>query len=121
MANLALEPGEPVDFVVRGDCMPALPDGETVRVRRQRLYLPGDVLVIRRSNHWSAHRFLGYAPSAHGIVALTQADDALERDPAAVITAIVGRAQSRVTPRQRLTALRNYARALMRRVAEVLR
>jgi hypothetical protein len=101
--------------------MQALKDGEPVRVRRQRLYLPGDVLVMRRSSHWNAHRFLGYAPSAHGLVALTQADDALERDPAGLVTAIVGRAQCRVTRRERLTALRNYARALIRRLAEVSR
>jgi hypothetical protein len=92
-----------------------------VRVRRQRLYVPGDVLVIRRSNHWNVHRFLGYAPSARGIVALTQADDALEPDPAGVVTAIVGRAQCRVTTWQRLTALRNYTRALICRIAEVSR
>jgi hypothetical protein len=52
--------------------------GASVRVRRQRFYLPGDVVVVRRSDHWNAHRFLGYAPSVHGVVALTQADDATE-------------------------------------------
>ncbi|MBT8468779.1 MAG: hypothetical protein KJN97_08520, partial [Deltaproteobacteria bacterium] len=68
---------------------------------------------------WNAHRFLGYAPSVHGIVALTQSDDAAERDPAALASAIVGRASCEVGASERLNALGKYARALFRRVAGV--
>ena len=87
-----------------------------MRVRRQRVYLPGDVVVVRRRDHWNAHRFLGYAPTVRGIVALTQADDAAERDPAAPARAIVGRAQCGVMASERVAAFGKYARALMRRV-----
>ncbi len=94
-------------------------DGESVQVRRQRLYLPGDVIVVRRRDHWNVHRFLGYAPSVHGLVALTQADDASERDPAALASAIVGRARCDVRASDRLAALGKYARAMILRVAGV--
>ena len=119
MAHLGLRVGESVDFVIRGDCMQVFGNGESVRVRRQRLYLPGDVVVVRRRDYWNVHRFLGYAPSVHGAVALTQADDAAERDPAALLNAIVGRAQCGVTTSDRVAAFGRYARALIRRVVEV--
>jgi hypothetical protein len=118
LENLRLRPGESVDFEVRGDCMEALDDGTCVCVRRQRFYLPGDVVVVRRTDYWDAHRFLGYAPSVHGVVALTQADDVAVRDPAAVVSAIVGRAQCEVTASDRVTAFGKYARALIRRLTE---
>lgn len=119
MANLGLRLGESAEFAVRGGCMKAFRNGESVRVRRQRMYLPGDVIVVRRRDHWNAHRFLGYAPSVHGLVALTQADDAAERDPAALASAIVGRAQCEVRTSDRLAAFSDYARAMIRRVAGV--
>jgi len=116
--SLGLQPGESVDFVVCGDCMRGVDHGDSVPVRKQRVYLPGDVVVVRRRDHWSAHRFLGYAPSMHGIVALTQADEAAERDPAALVGAIVGRAQRGVSSFDRIAALCRYARALVIRLAE---
>ena len=119
MASLSLGHGESVEFSVRGACMRSIGDGESVHVRRQRLYLPGDVIVVRRRDHWNAHRFLGYAPSVHGLVALTQSDDAAERDPAALASAIVGRAMCEVSASDRLVALGKYARAMIRRAAGV--
>jgi len=119
LENLRLRLGESVDFEVRGNCMRVLDHGARVPVRRERFYLPGDVVVVRRSDHWNAHRFLGYALSVHGVVALTQADETAERDPAALASAIVGRAQCGVTASDRVTAFGKYARALIRRVAEV--
>lgn len=119
MENLRLRLGESVDFEVRGNCMRVLDHGVRVPVRRERFYLPGDVVVVRRSDHWNAHRFLGYALSVHGVVALTQADETAERDPAALASAIVGRAQCGVTASDRVTAVGKYARALIRRIAEV--
>ncbi len=98
--------------------MQILVNGESVAVRRQRFYLPGDVVVVRRCDHWNAHRFLGYALSVHGVVALTQADEAVRRDPAALVTAVVGRAECGVTVRDRVTALGKYARALLHRLIE---
>lgn len=118
LASLYLRPGESVDFEVRGTCMRVFDDGESMHVQRQRLYLPGDVIIVRRRGHWNAHRFLGYAPSVHGVVALTQADDAIEPDPAALASAIVGRARSEVRSADRLAALRKYAHAMIRRLAQ---
>lgn len=116
VGSLSLRPGESIEFTIRGDCMAPLVDGAAVRVRRQRLYVPGDVLVVRRRDHWNAHRFLGYAPSTRGIVALTQADDAQARDPAALANAIVGRARCQVRLSERLTALGKYSQAMLRRL-----
>ena len=118
VGSLSLRAGESIEFTIRGDCMAPLVDGAAVRVRRQRLYLPGDVVVVRRRDHWNTHRFLGYAPSPHGIVALTQADDAKERDPAAPAKAIVGRARCEVRPSERVGALGKYFLALLRRTIE---
>lgn len=101
--------------------MRVLKDGEGLRVRKQRWYVPGDVVVVRRRDYWDAHRFLGYAPSVHGALALTQADDANERDPAAPLSAIVGRAHCRVAVSDRLAALRKYARALIARLEKMSR
>lgn len=101
--------------------MQVLDDGASMPVRRQRLYVPGDVVVVRRRDHWTAHRFLGYAPSVHGVVALTQADDAAQRDPAALASAIVGRAQCPVGTLDRVAALGKFGRALIRRVAGIRR
>ncbi len=119
MANLGLQLGESLEFAIRGSCMNAFADGASVRVRRRRVYLPGDVVVVRRRDHWNAHRFLGYAPSVHGLLVLTQADDATERDPAALASAIVGRAQCETRVSDRLAALGKYALAMIRRIAEL--
>ena len=116
MANVGLRHGESVNFTVRGNCMQILVNGESVAVRRQRFYLPGDVVVVRRRDHWNAHRFLGYALGVHGVVALTQADEAVSQDPAALARAIVGRAECGVTLPDRVTALGRYARALLLRM-----
>lgn len=114
--SLGLGFGESMSFTVRGNCMAALQDGESVAVRRHRFYLPGDVIVVRRRDHWNAHRFLGYAPSVHGVVALTQADASRERDPAALANAIVGRARCQVRLSERLAALGKYSEAMLRRL-----
>jgi len=116
LAKLGLRYGESVDFTIRGRCMPGLAD--QVRVRRQRIYVPGDVVIVRRRDHFTAHRLLGYAPSARGIVVLTQADDAAAPDPAALASTIVGRAEHDVTLLQRLRALRQYLGALITRLLE---
>jgi hypothetical protein len=115
LANLGLRLGETVDFTVRGACMRGVESGEVLGCRRQRLYWPGDVVVVRRRDHWNVHRFLGYAPTQRGMVALTQADDASERDPVAPTSAIVGRARCPVTASERAFALGKFAHALMRR------
>lgn len=116
LGDLGLRHGEVVEFVVRGECMRSLTNGEAVRVRRRKIYAPGDVVVVRRDNYWDAHRFLGYAPSAHGIVAVTQADRAADADVVSAATAIVGRVECDVTLADRRGALKKYAKATVRRV-----
>lgn len=121
LSSLGLQPGESVDFEVRGECMKVSWNPQAVRVHRRRVYLPGDVVLVRRRDHWNAHRFLGYAPSARGLLVLTQADDSDSRDPGAPAGAIVGRVDCEVTARDRLTATWRYARALMGRAAGTVR
>lgn len=120
LSSLGLQPGECLDFEVRGKCMNVSWNPQAVTVRRQRVYLPGDVVLVRRRDHWNAHRFLGYAPSARGLLVLTQADDSDVRDPGAPAGAIVGRADCAVTARDRLIATWRYARVLMGRAAEAV-
>jgi len=116
-SSLGLAVGESADITVRGTCMRSLNDGSTVSVCRQHRYLPGDVVVVRRGDHWNAHRFLGYAPSVQGLVALTQADDSAEPDPAAAVAQIVGRVQCEVRASDRAAAVARYTRALGWRLA----
>ena len=121
LANLGLRLGESVDFTVRGACMRGLEAGDVLAVRRQRVYWPGDVVVVRRRDHWNAHRFLGYVPTGRRIVALTQADDATQRDPVALASAIVGRTRHHVTASERTIAFARFARALIHRVTRAAR
>lgn len=113
---MRLRQGELLEFAIRGECMAPLTDGESVRVTGRKIYAPGDVVVVRRNAYWDAHRFLGYAPSVHGIVALTQADSASRADVASTRTAIVGRVECRVTLMDRCRALGQYAKATVQRV-----
>jgi hypothetical protein len=117
--RLGLAVEDAADFTVRGNCMSALRDGETVSVYRQRFYLPGDIVVVRRRDHWNIHRFLGYAWSTHGFAALTQADDANTADPAAKSSRVLGRAGCEVRITDRAVAVARYARAVCKRILEV--
>lgn len=96
--------------------MESLTTGEAVRVQRRKIYAPGDVVVVRRNDYWDVHRFLGYAPSVHGIVVLTQADSAIRADVSSATTAIVGRVECDVTLADRGRSLKKYAKAAVRRV-----
>ncbi|MDH3622974.1 MAG: hypothetical protein OEQ49_03805 [Myxococcales bacterium] len=114
--DLELRHGDVVEFVIRGSCMPSLTSGDPVRVKKRKIYAPGDVVVVRRSDYWDAHRFLGYAPTARGMVVLTQADSALHPDVVSMPTAVVGRVECDVTLADRGGALGKYAKAIVRRV-----
>ena len=116
MSRLAIERAETLRIRVRGHCMHGLADGELVPVRRRRVYLPGEILLVRRADHFSAHRFLGYAWSRRGWLALTRADDAGRADPAAPIDRIEGSVRRAVTLRERARAARWYAQALLDRL-----
>lgn len=115
--SLGLRNGETVRLEVRGRCMRGPADGETVLVRRQPLYFPGDVVVVRGRDRWSAHRFLGYIPTRHGWAVLTRADASRSADPAARVARVVGRAKCEVTHGDRFEALQRYVQAVVERLA----
>lgn len=120
LGGLGLRRGEVASFVVRGSCMPALSDGSRVRVRKRSLYLPGDIVVVRRNQHWNVHRLLGYAPSrANGWLVLTQADDSGHPDPPSGTSMITGQVLGKVTMRDRVLAIARYVKALWLRVESV--
>ena len=114
--NLGLRHGEAIELRVRGMCMRGLEDGSRIRVTRRRFYLPGDVVVVRRRDHWNAHRFLGVAPSREGWLVLTSADYGAGHDPPCALRQLVGRAEQPVTFPDRLRALRIYVRVSLERV-----
>ncbi len=116
--NLGLSHGEAIDVRVRGMCMRGLEDGAQIRVRRRRFYLPGDVVMVRRMDHWNVHRLLGVAPGRHGWLVLTSADFGARHDPPRPVQELVGRVEHPVTFRERLRALGGYFRASMQRVLE---
>ena len=91
-----------------------LDDGARVRVERRRFYVPGDVVVVRRRDHWNVHRFLGYAWCPRGLLALTRADDSTEHDPPALAGRIMGRADVPVTLLDRFRATRDFVVACSR-------
>ncbi len=114
--HLGLHRGESLRFRVRGDCMPGLADESHVTVRKQRFYLPGDVVVVRRSDHWNVHRFLGYALGRHGWIALTRADRATAADPAIQIDRLEGSVTQSVPLPERAKAFGCYLGALQQRL-----
>ena len=116
LGNLGLRQADVLEFRIRGECMPSLTHGESVRVQRRKTYAPGDVVVVRRNDYWNAHRFLGYALTGRGIVAVTQADSAARADAPSLTTAIVGRVQCEVTLADRGLAFGRYARAVVKRI-----
>ena len=118
--HLSLRRGESLRFVVRGNCMPGLPDETSVTVTKRLFYLPGDVVVVRRRDHWNVHRFLGYALGPRGWVALTRADRATASDPASRIERIEGSVTQSVPVLQRARAFGHYFSALRERFGRTL-
>lgn len=90
--------------------------GDSLRVRRRRLYWPGDVVVVRSRDCWISHRFLGYALGRRGLIVLTQADSSRHADPAARVNRVAGRVDCQVSRSDRALAVRRYGRALLQRL-----
>lgn len=105
---------DPISFRIRGACMtPALADGTEVSVRARRFYFPGDVLVFRtRAGELAAHRMLGWRRAA----VVTKGDGCEVHDPPVARDAILGAADVPVRVRDRVNALRQYARIVLRRL-----
>lgn len=80
-------------MTIRGDCMkPVLFDGETIRVTKKRVYLPGDILVFQgAARNFTCHRFLGYALTLKGIRVMTKADNGDQCDGLVQIKDIIGK------------------------------
>lgn len=84
---------EPLLVPISGDCMsPWLRDGMRVRVQAERIYRPGDVVVIRTADgRWLAHRVIGVFRKRRQWWWLTQADMADRPDQAVLRQWILGR------------------------------
>jgi hypothetical protein len=104
----------PVPLRIRGGCMvPALDDGSAVMVRARRFYFPGDVLVFRtNAGTLAAHRVLGWRPSA----LVTKGDHCEIHDAPVPQHAIVGAVEQPVRLRQRVRAMAEFARIVVRRL-----
>jgi Peptidase S24-like len=85
---------EPLEIVVRGDCMaPGIQDGDRIRVIPGRFYWPGDVVVFRgAAGRLTAHRLLGYRPGAGGLALVTRGDSCAVHDAPVRLNAVLGRA-----------------------------
>lgn len=83
----------PVTVQVTGACMRgAIPQGNDVRLERNALYWPGDIVTFRRRNdEMVSHRFLGYLKGRSGWLALTLADNAKLSDSPVSLGDVLGR------------------------------
>ena len=106
---------EPVTLRVRGLCMtPALDDGTEVLVRARRFYVPGDVLVFRtNAGDLAAHRLLGWRRAGF----VTKGDGCEIHDAPVARHAILGAVELPVRMRDRVRALRELAKIIVRRLA----
>ena len=83
----------PVCVRVSGECMaPLLESGAMIHVIRQRVYWPGDPVVIHAlDGRLLVHRLLGGYSKGRGWRWLTQADNALRPDAAVPGERLIGR------------------------------
>lgn len=111
---------------VVGPCMePTLSDGDEVWLLNSRRMLPGDLVLTQTlTGQKSVHRLLGVRPSRVGLVAITQADNSNEPDPALPLDRVFGRVDVSVSARQRVGAVHSYCLSLLgtlRRIASTKR
>lgn len=125
----ALAADGPMTLVVDGQCMgDSLPDGSQVRVARQRIYWPGDIVVYGRGDgKLVSHRLLGLLPGITGWLVLTTADNAAEPDMPTSLSRVVGKVLSvdgeptSCPPGTRLLAVLRYVAAASLFVAGKIR
>lgn len=118
-----LAASEPVSLTVNGSCMrPTLADGDRIRVRSTRCYLPGDLLAFRRSDgRLLVHRLLGYTIGRRGLRILASGDRLSREDEPVALTQVVGRViaighhRTSVQWVARLRAVLDYLRVTLRR------
>jgi SOS-response transcriptional repressor LexA len=90
----ALVAEAPLRMQVRGGCMlPTLSDGTWIEVQSQRVYWPGDVLVLLAwDGRVLVHRLLMVYPRRSGWRWLTAADAATRPDASVARSKIIGKA-----------------------------
>jgi len=83
----------PVKVRISGICMiPLINDGADIQVSRQRIYLPGDILIKRtHDGRLVAHRLIGCYPRKGGLHYVTRADNAGNADAAIAASQIIGK------------------------------
>ncbi|MFL6246629.1 MAG: S24/S26 family peptidase [Thermoanaerobaculia bacterium] len=115
MNRSVLESFGSLPFRIRGACMaPAVADGETVTVHARRFYFPGDIVVFRtRAGDLAAHRMLGWRRAA----IVTKGDGCEVHDPPVPHDAILGAVDVRVKARDRVKAVLQLGRIVLRRLA----
>jgi len=83
---------QPLAVHVRGSCMtPLLADGARINIRPYSRYWPGDVVVIRSSAGFNAHRVLGYLPTLSGLRIVTRGDHSAAADRPRAVADVLGR------------------------------
>jgi len=105
-------------------CMsPVIPEGAELRVRRHRLYWPGDVVVFRRHDgRLLVHRVIGWYYRESRWKLMTRADNASSADAAITAEHIVGAvshvngAAWRVPLPHRLHAINQFAGISLARI-----
>jgi hypothetical protein len=104
----------PLSLRIRGACMtPALDDGTNVLVRARRFYFPGDVLVFRtNAGDLAAHRMLGWRRAA----LVTKGDGCEIHDAPVARHAILGAIEVPIALRDRVRAIREFARIVLHRL-----
>jgi len=82
LTDMLTEKGEAFTLRIRGGCMqPLIIDRARVTVKRQAVYLPGDVVAYQNGiGQFVCHRFLGYVLWRNGWRAMTRTDNAPQAD-----------------------------------------
>lgn len=95
LSRTLLAHGYSVRFRASGRSMfPAIADGETVEVVPDASPIPGDVILFATDDSLLAHRVVRASPTA----IVTRGDACFETDRPAVVTTVLGRIASVITP-----------------------
>lgn len=98
----------------------ALPCGSEVRVRKQSVYWPGDIVLFARGDgQLVSHRMLGYLPGRTGWLVLTQADAESHPDPVIPASRVLGAVEA-INGQPARCSLRWRVRSLARFVSGTL-
>jgi len=125
-ALTALPNGQELTLTVRGDSMlPALEDGDRVRVTRSKMAWPGDIVLVPIGDRLVMHRMLGLRLVGGKLAMVTRGDATSKHDPATPVADVIGVLTRKATTgrsvapslRVRLAAVREFAKIGLRRLA----